>query len=307
MKLTVLVPSYRRPDDLARCLKALQQQVRPADQVVVVVRPDDYVTHTVLAEPGVTGALPLECVIVEVKGLVAALNLGLEKSTGDIIAITDDDAAPHRDWLQRIEAAFAAEPKLGALGGRDWVHERGQLLDGRREDVGRILLTGKIIGNHHLGVGGAREVDLLKGVNMSYRRAAVHGIRFDERLRGSGAQVHNDMAFSMRVKRAGWKVMYDPQVAVDHYPAPRIGEDQRHTQSAISICNAAYNLHLTLREYLPPMQRMLAWWWWTLVGTRVYPGLVHPLLALVSKNGATVRERWRAARLGAREARKVTP
>lgn len=38
MKLTVLVPSYRRPDDLARCLKALQQQARPADQVVVVVR-----------------------------------------------------------------------------------------------------------------------------------------------------------------------------------------------------------------------------------------------------------------------------
>lgn len=307
MKLTVLIPTYRRPDDLARCLKALQKQTRQAEQVLVVVRPDDYPTHAVLAEPAVRGTLALDHVTIDAKGLVAALNRGLDVATGDIIAITDDDAAPRPEWLHLIETAFASDAKLGALGGRDWVHERGQLLDGQRDLVGKIGALGKVIGNHHLGVGQAREVDLLKGANMSYRRMAIEGIRFDERLRGFGAQVHNDMAFSMSVKRAGWKVMYDPLVAVDHFPAPRIGDDQRDLQSPSAMRNAAYNLHLTLREYLPPMQRVVAWWWWALIGTRVYPGLVHPLLALASKNGATVRERWRATRRGARDARRVTP
>ncbi|GLU33253.1 glycosyltransferase family 2 protein [Trinickia caryophylli] len=306
MKVTVLIPSYRRPDDLARCLKALQRQLRPADQVLVVVRPEDYPTHTVLAEPAVRGQLALDCVTIDVKGLVAALNRGLDAAKGDIIAITDDDAAPRPDWLQRIEAAFASDPKLGGVGGRDWVHERGRVLDGQRQLVGKVLPTGKIIGNHHLGVGEAREVDLLKGANMSYRRAALEGIRFDERLRGTGAQIHNDMAFSMRVKRAGWKLIYDPKVAVDHFPAPRLGDDQRTAQSELAMRNAAYNLHLTLREFLPPIQRAVAWWWWMLVGTRSAPGLVHPLMAITSKEGASIRERWRATRLGARDARRMT-
>ncbi|RKP48306.1 glycosyltransferase family 2 protein [Trinickia fusca] len=306
MKLTVLIPTYRRPDDLARCLLALQRQTRQAEQVIVVARPDDEATHAALADPKVRGELVLECVMVDVPGQIAALNRGLDSAKGDVIAITDDDAAPRADWLERIAAAFAANPRLGAVGGRDWVHERGRLLDGQCRQVGRVMASGKIVGNHHLGVGEAREVDLLKGANMSYRRAAIAGIRFDERLRGKGAQVHGDMAFSMSVKRSGWKLVYDPRVAVDHYPAPRIDEDPRHEQSAVAICNAAYNLHLTLREHLPPLHRLTAWWWYALIGTRVYPGLVHAVLALASKNGGAVRGRWRAARLGALEARRAT-
>jgi GT2 family glycosyltransferase len=306
MKLTVLVPTYRRPNDLMRCLGALQQQTRTPDQVLVVARPEDDATRAVLAEPVVRGALALDCVTIEVAGQVAALNRGLDAASGDIVAITDDDAAPRPDWLARIATAFEADPDLGALGGRDWVHEGGQLLDGDERCVGKIKPFGKVVGNHHLGVGEAREVDLLKGANMSYRREAIARIRFDERLRGTGAQAHNDMAFSMRVKRAGWKLVYDPLVAVDHYPAPRIRDDQRNAQSPTAIRNGAYNFHLTLREYLPPLRRVVAWWWYMLVGTRVYPGLVHPLLALASRDGVAVRERWRAARLGARDARRVT-
>jgi GT2 family glycosyltransferase len=274
--------------------------------VLVVGRLDDYATHAVLADPATRGELALDWVTIEVPGQVAALNRGLDAAQGDIVAITDDDAAPRPDWVARIVAAFVADSRLGALGGRDWVHERGQVLDGEKRCVGTIRPSGKVIGNHHLGVGAPREVDLLKGANMSYRRAAIVGIRFDERLRGSGAQTHNDMAFSMRVKRAGWKLVYDPLVAVDHYPAPRARDDARHQQSPSAIRNGAYNFHLTLRECLPPLRRRIAWWWYMLVGTRVYPGLIHPLLALASKNGAAVRTRWRAARLGANDARRVT-
>ncbi|MEX3976643.1 glycosyltransferase family 2 protein [Paraburkholderia caribensis] len=305
MKITVLVPTFRRPQDLARCLAALQKQERVPDEVVVVARPDDEATHACLADPLVVGALPLNVAAVEVPGQVAALNRGLDAATGDVIAITDDDAAPHADWVRRIGAAFESDPRLGALGGRDWVHQKGGVLDGSRFLVGKMMRSGKIIGNHHLGVGEAREVDLLKGANMSYRRDAVRSIRFDGRLRGAGAQVHNDMAFSMSVKNAGWKLVYDPRVAVDHYPAERFDEDRRDAQSLTAVRNAAYNLHLILREQLPAGQREIAWWWYALVGTRVYPGAVHAMLALTSKGARTKLARWRAVRTGAREARRA--
>ncbi len=306
MKVTVLVPTYRRPEDLARCLSALLCQQRAPDQIVVVARADDAVTHACLADHVTPRVLNVEVAMVEEPGQVAALNRGLEAATGDVIAITDDDAAPRADWVARIAAHFEADAKLGALGGRDWVHEEGRVLDGERELVGRVQRSGRIVGNHHLGVGAAREVDLLKGANMSYRRAAIGDLRFDRRLRGTGAQTHNDMAFSMGVKRAGWKLVYDPLVAVDHYPAPRPGEDPRNAQTLASIRNGAFNFHLILRGHLAPLHRETAWCWWALVGTRVYPGLLLAgLSALRSGSAGAAFARWRAVRGGAREARRA--
>ncbi|MGS0891781.1 glycosyltransferase family 2 protein [Burkholderia stagnalis] len=306
MKISVLVPTYRRPADLARCLLALQRQHRPPDEVIVVARPEDDATHERLADPAVGGALPLRLVAVDVPGQVAALNRGLDTATGEIVAITDDDAAPHPDWLARIESAFLADPRVGAVGGRDWVHEKGRLLDASRERVGRLTLSGKIVGNHHLGVGDPREVDTLKGANMSYRRAAIERLRFDTRLRGAGAQTHNDTAFSMEVQRAGWKLLYDPAIAVDHYPAERFDDDRRDAASLNAISNGAYNLQLTLREHLPPVRREIAWWWWALVGTRVYPGFAHVLLSLHTARRGRVLAHWRAVRRGARDARRAS-
>jgi cellulose synthase/poly-beta-1,6-N-acetylglucosamine synthase-like glycosyltransferase len=306
MNISVLVPTYRRPADLARCLAALQRQVRAPDEVIVVARPEDHATLELLADPAARGNLELRVALIDVPGQVAALNRGLDVAAGDLIAITDDDAAPRPDWLQHIAAAFDADPRLGALGGRDWVHEKGRVIDGERLLVGKLQLSGKIVGNHHLGIGGAREVDTLKGANMSFRRDAIRNIRFDERLRGAGAQAHNDTAFSMCVKRAGWKLVYDPRVAVDHYPAERFDDDRRDAQTLAAASNGAYNLHLLLREHLPPVRRAAAWWWYALVGTRVYPGLAHAVLASISKNGAAVRSRWRAVRIGAHDARRAT-
>lgn len=306
MKVTVLVPTYRRPDDLARCLSALLRQARAPEQIVVVARADDEATHACLAEHVTPRVLNVDVAIVDEPGQVAALNRGLEAATGDVIAITDDDAAPHTDWVERIAAWFEADAQLGALGGRDWVHQEGRVLDGERELVGKLQRTGRIVGNHHLGVGAAREVDLLKGANMSYRRAAIAGLRFDRRLRGSGAQTHNDMAFSMGVKHAGWKLVYDPRVAVDHYPAPRPGEDPRNAQTLASMRNAAFNLHLILRAHLSPLRREMAWWWYALVGTRVYPGVLHAgLSAMRGQQLSAALARWRAVRGGAREARRA--
>jgi len=43
----------------------------------------------------------------------------------------------------------------------DWVYHGTQLEDGARKVIGRCI--GRVIGNHHLGVGEPREVDVLKG------------------------------------------------------------------------------------------------------------------------------------------------
>jgi glycosyltransferase involved in cell wall biosynthesis len=217
--------------------------------------------------PGIT------CVAVDVPGQVAALNAGLAGVTNDVVAITDDDAAPHVDWLARIEAHYLENSDVGAVGGRDCVaHEAGAP---RKDRVGIVFWYGRRIGNHHAGIGPARSVDVLKGANMSYRLRAIAGIRFDTRLRGEGAQPHNDLSFSLAVRRAGWKVIYDPAVAVDHFPAPRFDDDQRGARLLPALTNDAHNEALAILEHLEPAGRLFFWLWYAGIGTRKLPGLLQ--------------------------------
>ena len=300
LTISVIIPSYCRPKDLARCLDALKKQKRPADEVLVVVRDTDTETWTFIQTLN-PEFLPLRTVTVSVSGVVAAMNAGMDTACGDIIAFTDDDAAPHTDWLERMEAHFLSDSNIGGVGGRDWVYHGTQLEEGEREVVGQVQWFGRVIGGHHLGVGEAREVDVLKGVNMSFRRSAIGQMHFDPRMRGTGAQVHFELAFSLALKRAGWKLIYDPKVAVNHYPAQRFDEDQRTIFNDIALLNAVHNETLVLLENLPSTRRTVFAIWATFVGTRDAPGVLQ-WLRFLPKEGtlagqkllASLRGRWQA-------------
>ena len=114
LRVSVVVPTFRRPEDLRRCLRGLAAQLRPADEVVVVRRGDDGATALVLGE----NSDQVREVLVEEPGLVAAMRAGMSAATGDVLALTDDDAVPRPDWVARIAAHFT-DPDLGVLGGRD--------------------------------------------------------------------------------------------------------------------------------------------------------------------------------------------
>ncbi|MDH6061640.1 glycosyltransferase [Chrysosporum bergii ANA360D] len=282
MRNTVLIPTYRRPLDLLRCLLALQGQTKPVDQVIIVVRDSDVETWQFLAEFHPQG-LPLQIVEVTQPGVVAALNAGLVAVTGDIFSITDDDAAPHPDWLEKINAHFISDGCIGGVGGRDWVYHGQKIEDGKQLIVGKLQWFGRVIGNHHLGVGEPREVDVLKGVNMSFRTQAVGQLQFDQRMRGTGAQVHFEMAFTLSLKRAGWKIIYDPHIGVDHYPAQRFDEDQRNSFNSTALINLVHNETLVILEHLPRSRHMVFWLWAVFVGTRDCLGLIQWLRLLPSQ------------------------
>lgn len=281
MSIAVIIPTYRRSQDLARCLEALQNLTRPADEVIVVVRDTDTQTWSFLKTFD-SKNLPLRTATVTVTGVVAAMNAGLDAASSDIVAFTDDDAAPHPDWLARIESHYADE-RVGGVGGRDWVYHGTDLEDGNSGTVGRVSWFGRVIGNHHIGAGEAREVDVLKGVNMSFRRAAIQDWHFDQRMKGTGAQVHFELAFSLKLKRAGWKLIYDPQVAVNHYPAKRFDEDQRHSFNQTAFENAVHNETVALLEYFSPLQKLAFLFWSITVGTREAVGLIQWLRFLPSE------------------------
>ena len=298
MTISVLIPTYRRPQDLRRCLAALGAQTRPADEVVVVVRDTDIETRSFLecSPPTLPG---LRVVTVCQPGVLAAMTVGLAETCGEIIALTDDDTAPFPDWLERIEACFAKDPKIGGVGGRDW-----QANDHRsRKIVGKIQWHGRVIGNHHLGVGDAREVDILKGANCAYRAAPLKQIGFETRLRGDGAQVHWELALGLAMQRNDWKLVYDPAIALDHHIAQRFDDDDNHRGyfNAPGLVNAVYNETVILLTALPPLRRAAYLLWALVVGTWAEPGPLQ-VPRLLARRDNNVWQRLHAALKGRMQA-----
>lgn len=277
MRISVLVPTYKRADSLARCLDALVAQHTPAEEILVVVREEDLAGQAVVR----SFQTPVGLVLVGRAGVIAAMNAGVEVSTGEIVALTDDDAAPQPDWLTRITAAYASDARIAAVGGRDWVYAKAGLIDGAAHTVGTVNLVGRVTGNHHLGVGPPRDVDVLKGVNLSVRGELLRRIGFDQRLIGVGTEHHWELSLCLELRRRGLRVVYDPSIAVEHHPQPRVDDSRRF--SARELHDSTHNETLAILEYLPAWRRPLFLTWAFAVGTGPKPGLAQLLRAMTQR------------------------
>jgi glycosyltransferase involved in cell wall biosynthesis len=294
MRLSVVVPTYKRPQSLARCLDALERQQHRAREILVVVRGEDVPSQELVR----ARAAPVRLVLVEHPGVVAAMNAGIDASSGDVVALTDDDAVPRPDWLARIVAVFEADTsaQVAAVGGRDWVHtKQGQLIDGSAHTVGAISWFGRVSGNHHLGVGPPRDVEVLKGVNLSVRGELLREVRIDERLRGVGTEHHWEIALCLTLARRGLRIVYDPGIEVDHHLQERV-EDSRKFDAG-ELRDSMFNETLALLEYLPLWRRASYVAWAFAVGTSATPGMAQMIRSLPMR-GSTGWSLFRGAQSG---------
>lgn len=290
--VSVIVPSWRRADSLARCLRALAAQTRRPDEVIIGLRSDDAESLRAVAALAPAFPVPLRAGTAHEPGVVAAMNAALAGCRADstIIAITDDDTEPRPDWIERLLACFG-DARAGGAGGRDWQpFERGD-----RADVGRMQWFGRLIGNHHLGAGPPRDVDVLKGANCAYRASLLRAVGFDTRLAGSGAQVYWELALCLPLRAVGWRLVYDPAIAVEHHVEPRDDGDQVHRGvfTAQPLSDAVHNQTLVLLERRGVAARAAFLAWALIAGTRIEPGLAQ-LVLLVLRGDRDAFARWRA-------------
>ncbi len=272
MRVSVIVPTYKRQESLARCLNALSRQLRAPEEILVVARRDDGASAKVVREYGEPVRLVSIDVPVGRPGFVAALNAGLAASCGEIVALTDDDAEPRADWISRILEIFESDPLIGAVGGRDWVYHDGQLVNGAKPRVGTLSRWGRLTGNHHLGVGPPRDVAVLKGVNLSARGELIRQIGFDARLAGVATEHHSELGMCLSLLRMGYRIVYDPSIAVDHHPQPRVDEGREYGEREVR--NEAHNETLALLEHLSLTGRAAHLIWAIIVGTGQAPGIL---------------------------------
>ncbi|MDX2376102.1 glycosyltransferase [Microbacterium sp. LRZ72] len=109
--VSVVVPVKDDAEPLARCLAALADQTRPADEIIVVDNASVDASADVASAAGVT---LLRCTE---PGIPATSARGYDAATGDLILRLDADCLPTDTWIEHTVAAFAARPDVAAFTG----------------------------------------------------------------------------------------------------------------------------------------------------------------------------------------------
>ena len=112
MRLSVIIPTFNRPERLARCLSSLAgQRADPSLWEVVVVNDGGLdVSGTVQS---VDAGFPIFLVNQENKGPASARNLGVERSRGSLLAFLDDDCMAEPDWVSMAMASACPGELIG--------------------------------------------------------------------------------------------------------------------------------------------------------------------------------------------------
>jgi len=153
------------------------------------------------------------------KGLsiTQARNVGIRAATGDIVAFTDDDAVPEKNWLECLVDTYQKTNAL-AVGGKIlpiW-------LSGKPEHLPAELYW--LVGVTHAGFAEEKvtEVRDAFGPNMSFKRAVFEKVGyFNENLGFSGRRTSyiqgEEPEFGLRMKKGlGRGVIYNPKAVVYH-------------------------------------------------------------------------------------------
>ncbi len=212
--VAVIVPTYRRPQHLKECLAHLAEQaVLPTQIAVVDASPDEESRRVVDEFPGV---LYLRNEL-GAGSTATSRAIGVAATQSDIVAFLDDDAYADPRWLSELVVPYTDET-VGGVGGRASNGIPGEEHEGL-DRIGRLLQDGTLTGFFAADPGHDVEVDHLLGANMSLRRSAleaVGGLR--DYYPGTCLREETDPA--LRVRNAGWRLVYRPRAIVRHVAGP---------------------------------------------------------------------------------------
>jgi len=225
--ISVIIPTRNRAQSVKALLDSLEVAACPERVVVEVLvvnnASTDETTELLTSESAKRRRFSLRILEETRLGKAHALNLGLANAGGEVVLIVDDDVTVDQMCLTGHAEAYG-ETEFVAIQGRVLP---GKDTEGQTADPKRMREYNIPIVDYGIEF---REIRGLTGTNMSFKREVFERVGFfDPRLGPGTAGFSEDTEFSMRIRKAGFKIGYTPHAIVYHELNPeRYGREYYH-------------------------------------------------------------------------------
>jgi glycosyltransferase involved in cell wall biosynthesis len=117
-EITVIIPTYKRPQSLVETLESLRGQSFQDFEVVVVDNAASPETQAAAEAFAARSPFPVRCLPHAHGGSSGARNHGVQNAVSELLVFTDDDVSPVPDWLAAYRRRFLEHPDVLVSGGR---------------------------------------------------------------------------------------------------------------------------------------------------------------------------------------------
>ncbi|MBN1980193.1 MAG: glycosyltransferase family 2 protein [Chitinivibrionales bacterium] len=228
IKISVIVCTCNRCEDLQRFLDSLDIQSQPPDELIIIDASTDDRTRQLIQS---RQPQKYETVYERTTpGLTRQRNIGIDKSRGAYLYFFDDDVVLEREFIAVIDSTFqryvsersvrtkSNDRKLGGMTGKITNISKKKMIDAVFQRLFFLSSTGKGVVKPS-GFPAYRcndtlaSVTVMSGCAMVYTREAVCGYSFDEALQKYAYM--EDVDFSYRVSKR-FTLIYQPHARLGH-------------------------------------------------------------------------------------------
>lgn len=210
--MSVVIPNWNGKKFLKGCLDSLLE-VNYAETEIIIVDNGSHDGSVEFLEENYPKVKLIK--FAHNTGFSVAVNAGIENSTGEFVALLNNDTTVDANWLSEMVAAMRSHPEIGSTGCKMLAYDNHKLLDGAGDGYRRGGLPGRI---------GHREIDLGQfdqeryilgpcGGAALYRREMLDDIGlFDSDY----FAYLEDVDIGLRAQSAGYKCLYVPTAVMYH-------------------------------------------------------------------------------------------
>jgi GT2 family glycosyltransferase len=248
--LSVIIVTWNVRDLTLACLAVLQRELHEIPSEVIVV---DNASGDGTVE-AVRAAYPETRIVANRAnmGYPAANNQGVAAARGDYVLFLNPDTEPGPGSVAACLSALEADAAVGVAGCRLELEDGSVQLECARHPyllrhlamellyLHMLFPRSRIFGDHLMGYWdhrGERDVEAICGAFMMARRSVV------EQVGGLPSDVfmyHEDLAFCLRVRRAGWRIRY----LGEHVTLHRWRGSSSKSDAKLALLEGQYKLQL---------------------------------------------------------------
>ena len=235
INISLIIPTYNREKVLCDTVKYALGQNRTDYEIIIV----DQTRSHFRATTEFLENLPEQVRIIHHRppSLPAARNRGITEANGQIVIMIDDDVIIKPDFILQHESCYQS-PLIGGVTGKITQANR------YRTKIPFFLKKDALlqwISSENFAVNDEIEAFRLAGGNFSVRReSALAAGLFDEDFIGSAWGEEFD--FSLRLKKIGYKILYNPVAEIVHLNESFGGCESRKRYDFFTVYSKAHNL-----------------------------------------------------------------